>query len=235
MTSRARSRPFRGPVYVRPAAVVTLAARTLLELRSPSESSRSEKRGLARASPSSAAPFTHAGLGLADTHSLATPCDATRTADPLLAFPSPTGFDPLDSPRASRRPAPLLGFGPLQRIRGAESTLLLPAGPIQPTTFRPQGSSPLDGLLLHPPCPSLSAGRRSWGSPFRGFPSRTDLSARRCQDPLLAFFPGSGPSLPRTERTKGAWSVSLETPPPHHFVAYRVFYRSRVRSVRVTG
>ena len=173
------------------------------------------------------------GLGLADIHSPTTPHDVTRTTDPLLAFLSPSGSDSLDPPRASRRPAPLLGFGPLQRIRGAESTSLASAGPIRPTTFRPQGSRPLDGLLLHPPCPCLSTRASLLGFSLQGLPlSNRPGSSSLLRIPLVAFFPWSGLSPSRTERTGGAYAV---TRPGHRatpFIAYRVLLRSRVRSVR---
>jgi len=136
--------------------------------------------------------------------SRATPHDVTRTADPLLAFPSPTGSDSLDSPRASRRTAPLVGFGPLQRFQRAESTSLASAGPNRPTTFRPQGSRPLDGLLLHPPCPRLSARASLLGFSLQGFPLSNRPASSSLTGPLMAFLPRSGPSPSRTERTGGA-------------------------------
>jgi len=185
--------------------VVALVAGTLVEPRSPSEFCRPEKRGLAWGFVLVRRTVHPRGLGLADIHSRATPHDVTRTADPLLAFPSPAGSDSPDSPRASRRTAPLLGFGPLQRFRGAESTSLLSAGPNRPTTFRPQGSRPLDGLLLHPPCPRLSARASLLGFSLQGFPLSNRPLSSSLTGPLLAFLPRSGRSPSRTERTGGAW------------------------------
>jgi len=187
------------------------------------------------ASSSSAAPLTHRGLGLADIHSPTTPYDVTRAADPLLAFLSPSGSDSLDPPRASRRTAPLLGFGPLQRIRGAESTLLLSAGPIRPTTFRPQGSSPLDGLLLHPPCLRLSTRAVLLGFSLQGFPlSNRPRSSSLPGFPSWRSSPGLAP-LRLEQRGPGAHMRRTVRSPSTPFVAYRVLLRPRVRAVRAHG
>jgi len=110
-----------------------------------------------RASSPTALPFAHAGARLRGTFSLIWPCGATRTT--ILSWGSLLlqGLYPLDPPRTSRCAAPLLGLVPLQCIRGAESTLLLPGGPIRPTTFRPQALTA--SRRLAPP-PTFRAFRR---------------------------------------------------------------------------
>lgn len=204
-----------------------------MELKSPSEFYRSGTQGLAWGlRPRPPRRLTHAGARPRGH----LPSDHAMRRDshdhPLLAFPSPSGFHPLDPTRTSRCTPPLLGFLPLQRLRGAESTSLAPAGPIPPATFRPQGSRPLDGFLLHPPVPRLSAEKRSCGSPSRGFPPRTGPEARRSRVPLLAFLPRPGLSSPRTKRTAGASATFLGSPSLTPFTAYRVLLCPRVRAVR---
>jgi len=139
--------------------------------------------------------------------------------DPLLAFQSPTGCYPLDLPRASRRTAPLLGFLPLQRIRGVESTSLLPTGPTRPATFRPQGFAPSRRL---PPPPTFRTFRR--GNARGVLPSGASPPGQAHQlvagrFPLMAFFLRLGLSPPRKERTWGAEPDFLESRP------YPTFYR----------
>lgn len=89
------------------------------------------------ASSPSVLPLTHAGARLHGSVSSTSPRDATRTT--ILSWGSPS-FRVFPARPAAHlsMPATLLGFVPLQRIRGAESTLLLPTGPTRLTTFRPQ-------------------------------------------------------------------------------------------------
>jgi hypothetical protein len=55
--------------------------------------------------------------GSTSGYSLAIPAMRRDSHDhPLVGFRSPTGYCPLVPPHVSRRPAPLLGFVPLQRI-----------------------------------------------------------------------------------------------------------------------
>ena len=89
---------------------------------------------------------------------------------PLLAFLSPSGCYPLDLPHTSRCPAPLLGFVPLQRIRGAESTWLPSTGPNRSTTFRPQGFAPSRRLAPPPTFLRLSAKVTLVRFSLQGFP-----------------------------------------------------------------
>jgi len=126
-----------------------------------------------------------------------------------LAFLPPSGCDPLDLPHTSRCPAPLLGFVPLQRIRGAESTWLPSTGPNRPTTFRPQGFAPSRRLPPPPTFLHLSAKVTLVRFSLQGFPPSNRPRAHAPRIPLLAFLPRLGLSPPRTERIGGAWSVSL--------------------------
>lgn len=142
------------------------------------------------------------GLGLTDIHSSTTPCDASRTT--ILSWRSALLQGLTHSTRRAALTARHLSWGlvPLQRNRGAESTSLLSAGPIRPTTFRPQGSSPLDGLLLHPPCPRLPARASLVGFSLQGFP--------------LSDRPGSSslPGFPSWRSSLGLASLRLEQREP---------------------
>lgn len=133
--------------------------------------------------------------------------------DPLLAFHSPTGCYPLDLLHASRRPAPLLGFVPLQRMRGAESTLLLPTDPTRPATFRPQGFAP---SRRFPPPPTFRTFRRGNARgvlPTGVSPPEQARQLVASRFPLLALVLRLGLPPPRKERTWGARSDFLESRP----------------------
>jgi hypothetical protein len=157
--------------------------------------------------------LTHAGVRLRG--SCLTDHAARRDSydDPLLAFHSPTGCYPLDLLHASRRPAPLLGFVPLQRIRGAESTLLLPTDPTRPATFRPQGFAPSRRL---PPPPTFRTFRRGNARgvlPTGVSPPEQAHQLVASRFPLMAFFLRLGLPPSRKERTWGARSDFLESRP----------------------
>lgn len=133
--------------------------------------------------------------------------------DPLLAFHSPTGCYPLDLLHASRRPAPLLGFVPLQRIRGAESTLLLPTDPTRPATFRPQGFAPSRRLPPPPTFRTFQRGNARGVLPTGVSPPEQARQLVASRFPLMAFVLRLGLSPPRKERTWGARSDFLESRP----------------------
>jgi hypothetical protein len=133
--------------------------------------------------------------------------------DPLLAFHSPTGCYPLDLLHASRRPAPLLGFVPLQRIRGAESTLLLPTGPTRPATFRPQGFAPSRRLTPPPTFRTFRRGNARGVLPTGVSPPEQARQLVASRFPLMAFFLRLGLPPSRKERTWGARSDFLESRP----------------------
>ena len=133
--------------------------------------------------------------------------------DPLLAFHSPTGCYPLDLPRASRRTAPLLGFLPLQRMRGAESTSLLPTGPTRPATFRPRGFAPSRRLAPPPTFRTFRRGNARGVLPTGVSPPGQAHQLVAGRIPLVAFLLRLGLPPPRKERTWGAGPDSLESRP----------------------
>jgi hypothetical protein len=81
-------------------------------------------------------------------------------------------------PLSSR--SPFLGVCPPLRYQTAESTYAS-----IPSSLRSvhRVSHPLDGLLLHRPCGSISPRNHIRGSPFRGFPSDTAAPPRRWHVP----------------------------------------------------
>lgn len=130
-----------------------------------------------------------------------------------MAFRSPSGLDPLDSPRTSRCPAPLLGFCPLQRIRGAESTLLPLSGPNRPATFRPQGFAPSRRLTPPPTFRTFRRGNARGVLPTGVSPPEQAHQLVAGRFPLMAFVLRLGLPPSRKERTWGARSDFLESRP----------------------
>jgi hypothetical protein len=114
---------------------------------------------------------------------------------------------------ASRRPAPLLGFVPLQRIRGVESTLLLPTGPIRPATFRPQGFAPSRRLTPPPTFRTFRRGNARGVLPTGVSPPEQAHQLVASRFPLMAFVLRLGLPPSRKERTWGARSDFLESRP----------------------
>jgi hypothetical protein len=190
--------PFRGLDCVGSDIAVTRAAASLVELGSRTEFCKTSGcvTRLGASSPT-LMPFAHAGVRLQSTGPSIPAVRRDSHDHPLLGFRSPSGFDPLVSPRASRRPAPLLGFVPLQRMSVGGVYVASACGPIRRLRSVRRVST------LSTVCSSTHlahAFRRkqhSWGSPFRGFPSRTGPQACRSQVAFLALFPRPALSPPR--------------------------------------
>lgn len=75
--------------------------------------------------------------------------------------------------------------------------------PIWPTTFRPQGSRPLDGLLLHPPRHAFPRSNTPGVVPTGVHSSRTGPPASAGGIPLMAFLPQPARSRPRNRENWG--------------------------------
>lgn len=162
------------------------------------------------ASSSSAAPIAHAGAR-SRGHPLHNHAARRDSYDnPLLAFRSPTGFDPLDPPHSSHCTAPLLGFGspsaqPGGGVYVASVGRAHPANYVPSTGFEPSRRFAPPPTLPTPSGPGFARGVLPSGVSPLG--QARKLVASRI--PLLAFLPRFGLSPPRTERTGGAYAVSL--------------------------
>jgi hypothetical protein len=89
---------------------------------------------------------------------------------PLVELHLPLEYYPASPTRPPQRSGPLMGFGSLQRSRNPRSTA---AGSSLPATFRLQGlATLLAAYSLESRAGFVSHRRRSWDSPFGGFPSR---------------------------------------------------------------
>jgi len=76
-------------------------------------------------------PLTHAGAWSQRTGPDIPAVRRDSNDHPLFGFRSPSGYDPLVLPHVSRRPAPLLGFVPLQRISVGRVYVISACGPIR--------------------------------------------------------------------------------------------------------
>jgi hypothetical protein len=82
-------------------------------------------------------------------------------------------------------PAPLMGFGSLQRSRVRRSTF---RGLAEPATFRPQGLVTLSAAYsLRARAGLVSYRRRSWDSPFGAFSSREVSTRLHVEGPTCRF------------------------------------------------
>lgn len=176
--------------------------------------------------------FAHAGVRLQGSRSMSLPCDATRTTILSSGSVLLQGFA-----RSSRR-TPLdvrplsWGLFPYSAYWWEESTLLLPAGSRSADYGPSSGFGPSRRFTPPPTSPRLSTQQHSWGSPYRGFPSRTGPRACHPQITLVTLFPRLALSPPRKERTGGAKTGCLGAFRLHLCVAFRALLRSRVRTVR---
>jgi hypothetical protein len=135
--------------------------------------------------------LSHAGVRLQGARPTVPAVRRDSHDHPLFGFRSPTGFDPLAVPHVSRHPAPLLGFPPLQRLSVGGVYVTSACGPIR----RLRSVRRVSTLSTVCSSPHLARTFRrkqhSWGSPFRGFPSRAGPRARRSRVCPLGVVPSA--------------------------------------------
>jgi len=110
--------------------------------------------------------------------------DASQTKGSSLAVRPPIGCYPFCLAPARKRERLSWGSVPYSTIRCAGYSLEVPPS----STAHVYGFSPSSRASFRLILSRLiSSRKRSWGSPFRGFPSNSGLKAHRLQVPLLSF------------------------------------------------
>ena len=178
-------------------------------------------------------PFTRAGARLQGSGPTIHAARRDPRGNPLLRFPPSPGFVP------ARLAARLSTCGtspgiPAPTALSEGGVYVASAGRIRPvpTTCRPQGSGPLDGLLLHPPCRAFRPGSTPGVLPTGCFPLEQARRLPPTGFPSWRFSPSLRTRDLGITRTMGATPddlVVVRTPP---FTAYRVLLRPRVRTVQ---
>lgn len=150
-------------------------------------------------------PLARAGARLQGTLLTTPAARRDPRGNPLVRFPPPPGYVP------ARLAARLSTCGtspgiPSPTALAAGGVYVACAGrnPTRPTTFRPQGSRPLDGLLLHLPRHAFPRGNAPGVPPSGVHSSRTGPPASAGRVPLMTFLPRPAHSRPSSVRTGGA-------------------------------
>jgi hypothetical protein len=180
-------------------------------------------------------PLTHARVRLQGTGP-AIPAVRRESHDhPLLGFHSPSGFDPLVPPRASRRPAPLLGFSPLQRMSVGRVYVTSACGPIRRLRSVPRVWA-LSTVCSSTHLATSFDAAALVGFSLQGFPlSNRPMSSSLVGLPSWCCSRGLRSLLLGKERTVGARTGCLGAYRPHLCVTFRALLRSRVRTAREHG
>jgi hypothetical protein len=147
--------------------------------------------------------------------------------NPLLGFGPPTRYVPKSPPPVSRPEAPLLGFhAPTTHWEERVHVRLSPAPrfcrgicprvPPRRLRCRSQVFSTSQRLLPLPTVPRFSRGWRSWGLPYRGFPSTKPRRLVAVRPTLLTLLPRAdrSPFLGGDTRRRGGSYLGAFNPPP---------------------
>ena len=158
-------------------------------------------------------PFTRAGARLQGSGPTIHAARRDPRGNPLLRFPPSSGFVP------ARLAARLSTCGtspgiPAPTALSEGGVYVASAGRIRPvpTTCRPQGSGPLDGLLLHPPCRAFRPGSTPGVLPTGCFPLEQARRLPPTGFPSWRFSPSLRTRDLGITRTKGATPDDLVGP-----------------------